>query len=130
MTIGDTHLDHAEALLAILRREHDALLNGDLDAVELLTREKQTALAEFEPLLRTLPATAGQTPAERVQRFSALAAECRRQNEINGGMIEASLRHTQSLLRLLRGQPPQAALYSARGKTDDSSSPGRPLASA
>lgn len=128
--IGDAHLDHAERLLALLRREHDALLHGDLEAVESISRAKHAALTEFEPLLRALPESVDTTPAERLQRFTTLAEACRRQNQINGGMIETSLRHTQSLLRLLRGQPQDAALYSARGDTAQTSSPGRPLASA
>jgi flagellar biosynthesis/type III secretory pathway chaperone len=130
MPVGDAHIERAEALLALLRREYDALLIGDLAAIEGITRDKHTALAAFEELRCALPAAAGDASGESGRRFAALARECRRQNEINGGMIEASLRHTQSLLRVLCGQPQDDALYSARGGSAGPTTPGRPLASA
>jgi flagellar biosynthesis/type III secretory pathway chaperone len=123
MAIQDP-LASAEQLLDILRCEHAALLGGDLDTIERLTGEKRVAIAALEALART-PWADG---AER-QRFALVAGECRRLNDINGGMVAAGLRHAQLALALLRGQDPLAGVY-ARSGAAAASTDSRPLAKA
>lgn len=131
--ITDTHIAEAERLLAILQREHQALLHADLEQIEAIVREKQIAAQQFEAVTRFLQ---GQSLAdvtgspERARRLAELAVACRRQNEINGAMVAAGLRHTQQVLSLLKGQTPGEGLYSRAGGTSPGTATGRPLASA
>jgi flagellar biosynthesis/type III secretory pathway chaperone len=118
----DQQISSTQALLTILQREHAALLAGNLELIEQIVQEKRMAIAEIE----SLGHNAGQVNNPRLQR---IAAECARQNEINGGMVEASLRHTQHVLAILHGQSPEAGLYSRAGATLNPS-PSRPLTSA
>ena len=125
--VTEEHLTRTRELLGILQREHAALLAGDLEQIETVVQAKQTAIAQLEALARDVAhATPG---SEHRQQLEALTIECRRQNEINGGMVEASLRHTQRVLSILRGQNLENDLYSRAGNT----LPGnhaRPLAKA
>jgi len=123
--IPEKQLACTEALLAILKREHAALLCGDLELIERIVQEKRMAIAELESLGRD-PARGGNSARVASPQLQTMAAECARQNEINGGMVEASLRHTQHVLAILQGQPPEAGLYSRAGTTLGTSRP-RPL---
>lgn len=114
----------AEALLALLKREHEALLAGDLERIEAIVPEKHTLAARLDGMVRGLA-----IDPVRDARLHELALACRRQNDINGGMVAAGLRHTQHLLALLRGQSPDRGLYTRAGQTEVDSS-ARPLASA
>lgn len=121
----DPQITAAEDLLVILKREHKALLAGDLAGIEAIVPEKRAATARLEAL-----AHATASPANP-PRLRELAIACRKQNEINGGMVAIGLQHTQRLLSLLRGQSPEEDLYTRSGQT--SMAPGslhRPLASA
>jgi flagellar biosynthesis/type III secretory pathway chaperone len=124
----DKQLAGTQALLTILQREYAALLSGNLEQIELIVQEKRMAVAELESLSQTQPHASHVVPATN-PRLKAVAAECVRQNEINGGMVEASLRHTQHVLAILHGQPPEAGLYSRAGAALNAS-PTRPLTSA
>jgi flagellar biosynthesis/type III secretory pathway chaperone len=105
-----------QALLAILQREHAALLSGDLEQIEQIVQEKRTAVSELESLSRIQHHSSNAVHATD-PRLQSIAAECVRQNEINGGMVEAGLRHTQHVLAILHGQSPEAGLYSRAGAT-------------
>jgi flagellar biosynthesis/type III secretory pathway chaperone len=124
----DQHLACTEALLAILQREHSALLSGNLEQIEQIVQEKRAAVAELESLgrFRNLSNNGVHATDPRLQ---TVAAACVRQNEINGGMVEAGLRHTQHVLAFLHGQSPEASVYSRAGATLNLSS-ARPLTSA
>ena len=117
-----------QALLAILQREHAALLSGDLELIEQIVQEKRAAVSELESLGRTEHHSGNAVHATN-PRLQAIAIECVRQNDINGGMVEAGLRHTQHVLAILQGQSPEAGLYSRAGATLHLSS-ARPLTSA
>jgi flagellar biosynthesis/type III secretory pathway chaperone len=124
----DQQLACTQTLLAILQREYAALLSGDLEQIEQIVQEKRMAVAELESLSRTQHLDGNAVSAIN-PRLQAVAAECARQNEINGGMVEASLRHTQHVLAILYGQAPEAGLYSRAGAALNAS-PTRPLTSA
>lgn len=119
----------AETLLAILRREHAALLAGETDAIEQIAAEKHRAVTVIESMTRDLTLKAESMPATAHERFLALTAECRRQNDINGSMVAASLRHLQQFIALLHGHDMQNSVYQRAGQsqTDFGS---RPLAKA
>ncbi len=117
-----------QALLTILQREHAALLSGDLEQIEQIVQEKRLAVAELESLGQDLGHGRNTAPAISPQ-LQTIAAQCARQNQINGGMVEASLRHTQHVLAILHGQSPEAGLYSRAGTTLNTARP-RPLTSA
>lgn len=125
--VTEEHLTRTRALLNILQREHAALLAGDLEQIEAIVQAKQAAIAQLEALTREV--AHAMSGGEQRHQLEALAIECRRQNEINGGMVEASLRHTQRMLSILRGQNLENDLYSRAGNA----LPGnhaRPLAKA
>jgi flagellar biosynthesis/type III secretory pathway chaperone len=124
----DKQISCTQALLTSLQREHAALLSGDLEQIEQIVQEKRIAIAEIESFSRTLRLDSHAVHAKN-PHLQAIAAECARQNEINGGMVEASLRHTQHVLAILHGQSPEAGLYSRAGATLNPSST-RPLTSA
>lgn len=105
-----------QALLAILQREHAALLSGDLEQIEQIVQEKRMAVGELESLGRIQHNNSNAVHASD-PRLQGIAAECVRQNEINGGMVEAGLRHTQHVLAILHGQSSEASLYSRAGAT-------------
>jgi flagellar biosynthesis/type III secretory pathway chaperone len=126
--IHDQQLACTQALLTILQREYAVLLAGDLEQIEQIVQEKRMAIAELESLSRIQSHDSRGVQAKN-PRLQAVAAECVQQNEINGGMVEASLRHTQHVLAILHGQSPEAGLYSRAGATL-SPSPTRPLTSA
>ena len=120
---------YAEALLAILRREHAALLAGEAEAIEQIAAEKHRAVTDIESMNRHLALQPEAMPGAAHEHFLAITAECRRQNEINGSMVTASLRHLQQFIALMHGHNPQNSVYQRAGQpqTDYGS---RPLAKA
>jgi flagellar biosynthesis/type III secretory pathway chaperone len=119
----------AESLLAILRREHAALLAGEAEAIEQIAAEKHRAVATIESLSREFALETDALPAAARERFLTLTAECRRQNDINGSMVAASLRHLQQFIALVHGHNPQASIYQ-RGGQSQTDFGTRPLAKA
>lgn len=126
--VSDRQFASAQALLAVLQREYSALLAGDFAIIEQIVQEKRLAIAELEAIGQ-LQATEVQAKPHMISGLQALAAECARQNDINGGIVEASLRHTQHVLTILHGQSPDSGLYSRAGATLHPSAT-RPLTSA
>ena len=128
--ISEQDIARARELLAILQREHTALLGGDLEALDQAVRAKRAAAGHFEQLVRA--AAAGGPGHDRTYdaRLADLATECRRQNEINGGIVESGLRHVRSVIGLLRGRPGDPGLYTRQGENTASDGSSRPLAKA
>lgn len=126
--VTDDDLVRAETLLAILKREHAALISGNLEHLDEAVRAKRDAAAHFEQLARR----AAGDPADEARRarLAALAAECQKQNEINGGIVEAGLRHVRTVVSLLRGGRNETGLYSRHGTGTAGDYGSRPLAKA
>lgn len=124
--IGEHDIRRAEELLAVLRREHAALLSGDLAELDQAVRAKRAAAGHFEELART---AATDSSPYRV-RLAELATECRRQNEINGGIVESGLRHVRAVIGVLRGGRDDHGLYTRRGENTAPDSASRPIAKA
>ncbi|MDH4133525.1 MAG: hypothetical protein OEV31_01920, partial [Gammaproteobacteria bacterium] len=47
---ASTGIAETEALLVLLRREHELLLAGDLEGIEAIAREKHAAIEQLERL--------------------------------------------------------------------------------
>lgn len=117
----------AEALLGILQREYAALLAGEAGTIEQIAAEKHCAVTIIESLSQNLALQPGALPEAARERFLCLTAECRRQNDINGGMVAASLRHLQQFIALLHGRDPHNSVYQRAGQSQIEYS-SRPLA--
>ncbi len=107
----------AEALLGILRREHAALLAGVAETIQQIAAEKQQAVSVMESLSERLVRQPDALTTETRAHFLAVAAECRRQNDINGSMVAASLRHLQQFIALMHGHNPQTSVYERAGQS-------------
>lgn len=133
----------AARLLAILRREHTLLTGRDPSAIGQIAYEKQQHLAQLEESSRqhsaALLAAGFQQHTLRMQdwlrqyakdtghdltpawrQLESLLTDCRHQNQLNGGIVETSRRHTQRALSLLLGKPQETELYNPDGATASS----------
>lgn len=129
-----SQIEAAGRLLASLREEYAALGTNDAEALERALAPKQAALADLAELDRErerLARAAGipdsgpgpfaePTPLQvEVQagwrRLLELAAECRRQNQANGALIQAGLRHTRQIVALLGGRSPEETVAQPYG---------------
>lgn len=107
-----------EAFVAVLRREQDALANGDIDALPPLIAEK-TALAER---LNRISASEAAQYRDLVSSASAL-------NEANGKLIALRLQHNQQALNVLMAAANATSTYGPDGQ-QQSSGGGRILGKA
>lgn len=138
--------DSLQQLKDILAREHRALLDSDVAAIEALSAEKSALLTRQgelgharQQLLRS--AGLGDAPADVsafvhgspdraalaavYARIAALVQQCRDDNRSNGRLIAQQQRRAQGALDVLRGaQSPGSATYSSSGshKRDGNSS--------
>lgn len=118
----------SEQLIEALRREHQALIIRDTDALnEAVVRKSeligamQTCGGERNNLLREGGMGTDRAAMDRLlarhdtqrrsgiprdwARLLELGAECQRQNLINGIIIQAGQQQTRQALAILRGQP-------------------------
>jgi flagellar biosynthesis/type III secretory pathway chaperone len=120
----------AEAMLATLTRENEALAAGNHDALALATDAKGKlvdALERLETERRELAEPADSTAVEDRQRLHDLVARCKAQNERNGTLLKARAENVRIALKTLRGAEPE--LYGATGRTP-SRADARPLGTA
>ncbi len=143
-TTLDLHFERVIAdamrLLAVLQHEHTLLSGRDASAIEQVAQEKQQFLAQLDASGRAHSAAlraAGYVEGTQSmqhwlrqvdkhtssqltplwQRLESLLTACHRQNQLNGGVIEISRRHTQRALGILLGKPEEAELYNPGGAT-------------
>lgn len=143
-TVLDVHFERVIAdamrLLAVLQHEHTLLSGRDASAIERTAEEKQHFLAQLDASgqahsaalraagyaehtqsmqdwLRQLDQHTGSQLTPLWQRLESLLTACRQQNQINGGIIEISRRHTQRALGILHGKSEETELYSPGGAT-------------
>lgn len=93
------------AFVDILRREQQALVAGDIDALAPLVAEK-TALAE----------QLNRLSADEAGRCRDLAEEARALNEANGKLIALRLQHNQQSLNVLLAAESAATTYGPDGQ--------------
>jgi flagella synthesis protein FlgN len=130
--------DGLTRLHQLLEAEHAAIAGRDTTALDQLTAEKLTLLAElegfakerqavlqqaglsadragFETLLAGFPGDDGRDLSARWETIQAQLDTCQEQNRLNGIVLDASYRATQQALAILLGQTREAETYDARG---------------
>jgi flagellar biosynthesis/type III secretory pathway chaperone len=120
----------AEAMLAILQSENEALAAGNPDSLALATDAKTKLVETLERLEAERRALGEQTDSaakETRQRLRDLIARCKEQNERNGMLLKARAENVRIALRTLRGAEPE--LYAASGRTPTRAD-ARPLGTA
>lgn len=99
------------ALRDLLQIEHAALLRADALALpELATRKVEL----LQALASSLPD--GRVVAEDADDLRALAQQVANDNQRNGAMIAALLRHTEGALQVLRGVADAPGVYGPQGQ--------------
>ncbi len=127
-----------QALLAILRREHEALKDNRIEELNTIVAEKVTLAEKLgaceEQLLRCLAAdqvnsadrdvrdlitaVASAQHASLFGEVRSLIEQCNDLNNINGRMVVVGQKATGDLLRILKGQNDQGRdLYGNNGRT-------------
>jgi flagellar biosynthesis/type III secretory pathway chaperone len=139
-TVLQREVDHAVALLEILQREYLLLTSRDSSVLEEFVKEKQKYIIalqdagkEREQILQSAEVSLGMadiekyidryTPALRPQfhelrkTLHTLAKQLRRQNEINGRVIELRRHYTERALAILQSRGSDTELYDPTAKT-------------
>jgi flagella synthesis protein FlgN len=143
VAILNEQISCAEAMLATLARENQALVAGDAELLNAAGAEKARlveALDSLEHERRALSDAIGATFAGGEQRSAddqsrpaewrellKLVAECKEQNQRNGALVKARSEQVRIALRALRGT--EAALYDPSG-VEHSTRSARPLGTA
>lgn len=141
-----------ERFLDVIASERSTLISGNIDQLPPIS-EKKSALAArlanlesqrdsalrlagfdkghegVEAWLSSNLAGIGQKPRKTWTRYLELATVAKRENEINGKLINASLQQNQKALATLMGESGETATYGADGQTKTSAG-RRPLGSA
>lgn len=140
----------AEQLYQLLKRENEALVKRDADAIQNISQQKsaqsvmleqlagqqrqllQEAGVSFTPeglktLLNTLtPALATQL-RKRQQQLQSLLEQCQNLNMVNGNIIAANKHSAETALAILRGQLAQENLTYSAGGQAVAPPPSRPI---
>lgn len=132
--------EHLTQLGQTLENEYTALAENDLDRIVQAAHDKNRLfefLEDLEKERHALLLSAGldfdssgimaylqrdtsQTKHEAAaiwQQIGALTQQCRKQNQINGIILEKNRRRTEKALAILKGQTPQTTTYTASGET-------------
>jgi flagellar biosynthesis/type III secretory pathway chaperone len=120
----------AEAMLATLARENEALVEGNHESLVLATDAKTKLVDSLERLeaeRRELADPGDATARQERQRLHDLIARCKAQNERNGTLLKARAENVRIALKTLRGGEPE--LYGATGRTP-ARADARPLGTA
>lgn len=135
-SILQLELEHTESFIALLKREQLALINGDIEALTLLSTEK-TAIVNQLMLLhekRSQLLTDSNTPVNSMefdvlpssdqisvagiaQKCQTLLQSAKQLNQINETILRQWLQQTRQSLRVLRSAVGQAELYNPKGLT-------------
>jgi flagella synthesis protein FlgN len=143
VAILNEQISCAEAMLATLARENQALVDGDAELLNSAGAEKARLVEVLDSLeheRRTLSdaiaatfaaeddgaARATNRPAEW-RALLDLIAECKQQNQRNGSLVKARREQERIALRALRGT--EAALYDPSG-LEHATRSARPLGTA
>jgi flagellar biosynthesis/type III secretory pathway chaperone len=128
----------AGELLDVLRGEQEALGNHDPEALEVVVAEKQALIGRLEALqtdrlalmeqgnysrdsegMAALVAAAPEKLAGDLtdvwQAFEEKLDLCQDQNQVNGQVLDATMRHTREALSLLLGGGMETELYNRDG---------------
>lgn len=140
--------DIAEHLLQLsqtLENENAALIDNDLDRIVQATNDKNRLFEILEDLekerhelllaagldldssgimayLQREPSRANNKTTAIWQQIETLTRQCRKQNQVNGIILEKNRRRTEKALAILKGQRSQVGTYTASGETCHSQS--------
>lgn len=138
----DEQIRCAEAMIDVLARENQALVDGDAERLGVTAGDKAKlveALERLENERRTLTSAIGAaaadvaqeggsaTPSAAWQALLDLVATCKDRNEHNGVLLKVRSDHVRATLTVLRGAEPEC--YAKSGKRAGAPS-ARPLGSA
>lgn len=137
-------------LSKVLGAEHKALINNDATALEVAIKDKVAqleTLAALSDQRHALLENSGYSPdatgleacirhndiqrrlASQWQAFTQALDQCKRQNQINAGIVELSHQQVSRSLDVLRGCATEPELYDPHGRATGSNR-SRPIASA
>ncbi|MFZ5843294.1 MAG: flagella synthesis protein FlgN [Pseudomonadota bacterium] len=125
----------AQRLYEVMAQEQSALQRMDTSSIQALAQEKSRLLAALDEqlsqrqrlvpngqqpgaldaLIARLPAPIASNLKQLADQLRELMLRCHTQNELNGRIIAASRRSVERSLSLLRGQQPDAVLYTPNG---------------
>ena len=111
--------DAVRRFVAILRREEQALIDGDIAALEVVTPEKDASRIELGSFDADRPQDAaharGGALANAWRELLDLAAEARELNRTNGILLRQRLTGTERALTVLNGAMRGGATYGPNG---------------
>lgn len=120
----EQYSDNLEDLILQLDEEHQALKDRDITTLEDSTQKKKEILQQLEAmdhennitnrLLVDHPDNKNVLFAK--DRIKGLINDCRRQNDINGAILDLSNKFNQRMLGILLGKNTDNKLYDAAGK--------------
>ncbi len=137
--------EHLAQLMRTLETENTALADNNLDGIIQAANDKNRLFEFLEDLekerhalllaagldfdsngimayLERDSSRTGNETAATWQQIETLTHQCRKQNQINGIILEKNRRRTEKALAILKGQTPQATTYTASGETCHSQS--------
>ncbi len=142
--------NHAEQLVQILTDEHEVLRDGEPEALVKISGRKHALVEDLEEIgkrrtvmvhqagfseqrdniLQMLSKLGDDHPVQKEwRRLLNSLEECKRQNIVNGGVIELAFRRNSQALSLLRGDSPESTTYGKNGR-QGSNTGSRPIAQA
>jgi flagellar biosynthesis/type III secretory pathway chaperone len=124
VAVLDEQLHCARAMLETLAQEHEALRTGDperlnaagadkarlVETLEALERERRDLAAALEIKLASVD---GSDAGSKWRQLLEIIEECKRRNQLNGGIVRARREQVLVALKLLRGT--EVELYDASG---------------
>lgn len=134
----DLEIECLEMLLGVLKQEHNALINADIEAIERVTitknqtlatqaeaiqaRQNMTMQSSFSGttngLLQLIPTCANQEELSTAfSRLSSLTQQCQTSNRANGRLIQKKQEQARGALDVIRQTDHKAPTYSGQGKT-------------
>ena len=132
--------EHLSQLRHTLESEYAALTENNLEHIVQLANDKNRLFEFLEDLekerhelllaagldfdsngiMAYLQRNKAQTKDDSTavwRQIETLTKQCRKQNQINGIILEKNRRRTEKALAILKGQIPQAGTYTASGET-------------
>jgi flagellar biosynthesis/type III secretory pathway chaperone len=134
----DREIECLEMLLGVLKQEHDALINADIELIERATitknhtlaaqaeaiqaRQNMTMQSSFggttNGLLQLIPTCENQEELSTAfSRLSSLTQQCQTNNRANGRLIQKKQEQARGALDVIRQTDHVTPTYSGQGKT-------------
>lgn len=134
-----SELNQSKQLQTLLSKEREALKVTDIDAIQLITQQKQPLLIQLEQLgrqrdylLKTAGFSAGKAGLDAfianhaeaevskltqvLTELREVARSCRESNQVNGGILNVNRQYLGRALSILRGRDPEIGAYGPGGE--------------